>query len=180
MSRSLFLSSIIGGVIAFIWGFVSWMVVPWHSAHMHRFDDPEAVVETLAQNAPADGIYVYNPKEMLDDSSGTVPFVFASINRTHAQHKPAVPLIRSLVFQVVAAFFVSWILIRIKSRKYWDLVTISALIGLISAILSDLPAWNWWGIPGTYAIIGLLDAVIGWFLAGLGMARIIEKVKTPR
>ncbi len=174
MSRSLFLSSLLGGAVAFIWGFVSWVIIPWHN--MHHFQDAETVAEVLAQNAPVDGIYVYHPMETHSYSDG-MPFVFASINRAHVQEKQMLPLIRSFVIQVIAAFFISWLLVHTKSRKYWDLVTISAVIGLVGGILSYLPAWNWWGTPAGYTIVGLIDSVITWFLAGLVMAKVLIKVK---
>lgn len=179
MVRSVFLSSIVGGVVAFVWGFISWVIIPWHSADMHRFQDVEAVADVVAQNAPVDGIYMYHPMEMQSSYDG-MPFIFTSVNRAHAQEKQTLPLIRGFIIQVVSAFFISWLLIRTKSRKYWDLVTVSAVIGLVAGILTYLPAWNWWGIPTGYAAVGLIDSVITWFLAGLVMAKFLEKVKAPK
>lgn len=179
MSRSIFLSSLVGGVIAFIWGFISWVVIPWHTATMNHFQDSEAVSDVLARNAPVDGVYVYHPMESQYPDDG-VPFVFASISREHAHQKQMIPLLRSFIIQVVAAFFISWLLVHTKSRKYWDLVTISAVIGLVAGILAYLPAWNWWGTSAGYTIVGMIDLVITWFLAGLGMAKFIEKIKVPK
>ncbi|HSX03489.1 MAG TPA: DUF1761 domain-containing protein [Rhabdochlamydiaceae bacterium] len=179
MNRSVFLSSFLGGAIAFVWGFISWVVIPWHTASMHRFQDTQVVSEVLAQNAPVDGIYVFHPKQHRS-STENAPFVFASINRTHMNEKQSLPMVRSFIIQVIVAFFISWVLVHTKSRKYWDLVTISAVLGLIGGMMSYLPAWNWWGTPIGYTLVGLIDLVITWFLAGLGMAKLLEKVKVPK
>ncbi len=176
----MFLSSLIGGVIAFVWGFISWVIIPWHTATISHFQDTAAVSAALAQNAPTDGVYIYHPMENQYTMEDNMPFVFASINRAHVHEKQFTPMMRGFVIQVLAAFFISWLLIHSRSRRYWDLVTISAVIGLVGGIIAYLPAWNWWGTPASYTIVGLIDLVITWFLAGLGMSKIIAKVKVPK
>lgn len=180
MTRSVFLSSLVGGVIAFVWGFISWVIIPWHAATLKHFNDSEAVCAALSQNASEDGVYIYHPMENQYSQDDNMPFVFASINRMHASQKQTMPMIRSFITLVVAAFLISWVLVHAKSRRYWDLVTYSAVIGLIIGILAYVPLWNWWGIAGSFTMVGVIDTVITWFLAGLGMAKFIERVKVPK
>jgi len=48
---------VLGGVVLFAWGFVSWAILPWHSMVANKFNDESAVREVLKQNASSAGIY---------------------------------------------------------------------------------------------------------------------------
>src|SRR5438094_493640 len=54
--KQLLLSSIVGGLIAFAWLSVSWMMLPWHKAA--RFTDDTEVAAVLKRNAPSHAVYL--------------------------------------------------------------------------------------------------------------------------
>ena len=61
--------TIVGGIIAFIWGAVSWMVLPWHMNTMEHFKSDSSVQATILRNAPKSGVYVIpNPHEFKKDA----------------------------------------------------------------------------------------------------------------
>ena len=39
MFKSLFLGAALGGITLFLWGAVSWIMMPWHMHAMHEFED---------------------------------------------------------------------------------------------------------------------------------------------
>ena len=47
---------ILGAVILFVWGFLSWMVLPWHADSMHTFKDETAIAQSIQANASKSGI----------------------------------------------------------------------------------------------------------------------------
>jgi len=51
MKRNL-LSSLLAGVVLFIWSFFSWAVLPWHNAVANQFSDEVAISQALKANAP--------------------------------------------------------------------------------------------------------------------------------
>ena len=59
MSRSFLMGGFVGGVVLFVWGAVSWMVLPWHNMTLNTFTDEDKVANVLIANAPVRGIYVY-------------------------------------------------------------------------------------------------------------------------
>lgn len=191
MKKRFIFASLLGGFIAFVWSFVSWMVIPWHMNNLHRFENPVQVSEAIKQNAPTDGVYVLHPMETCpQDSMGQMneamcdpqaPFVFACVKRVPLFTGQMSHLIYALIIEFIAGFFICWLLVNSKShRGYWDRVTFVTIIALVAGILVYLPGWNWWGFPVSYTAIGMLDLVIAWFLAGLAISKLIRDTKPSK
>ena len=47
-----------------------------------------------------------------------------------------------------------------------------ALLGLLETFDIDLSQWNWYGFPTAYLAAQAVDHTVGWFLAGLVLARV--------
>src|SRR5438094_7933582 len=58
MLKSLSLGGLIGGLVLFAWGVVSWMLLPWHLATLEKFKDEANVAQALTANAPKSGVYL--------------------------------------------------------------------------------------------------------------------------
>jgi hypothetical protein len=182
---------IIGGIVVFIWMLISWMLIPWHSATINKFENEEKVATVLKENAPVSGVYMLpnmchfkSPvtkeemqkyrmaeKEMMRNG----PIVFAGIRKDGVDPSSAAPFIRALIIQIVAGFFVTWLLLMTKGLKYMQQVGFITLLGFLAGIMTLLPAWNWCGFSTGYVVVGMLDLIIGWFLAGLAIAKLARK-----
>ena len=51
--------AVLGGVVIFVWGMISWMVLPWHEMTIKSFADEDAVAEAISANTSERGIYYY-------------------------------------------------------------------------------------------------------------------------
>src|SRR5437867_7468408 len=58
MLKSLSLGGLIGGMVLFAWGVVSWMLLPWHLATLEKFKDEAKVAQALTANATKSGVYL--------------------------------------------------------------------------------------------------------------------------
>src|SRR5690348_5584587 len=58
MLKSVVKGAVAGAIVVFLWGFVSWMVLPWHEKTFSAFQNEEFVGWTLKENAPTKGIYI--------------------------------------------------------------------------------------------------------------------------
>lgn len=187
MQNTLFKSALIGGLIVFIWGLFSWMVFPWHQACLNKFSSESEVASVIRDNAPVPGMYVlpntfaYNEgtsqhemargMEMMEKG----PFMFAAV-RPHGMGKMTIgPFIASLIIQFIGALIVSWMLMQTKGLNRRQQIGFVTLFGLSIGVLGQLPNWNWWGFSGCYAIINMIDLIISWFLAGIGIVKVMKK-----
>ena len=65
------IAGLLGAVVLFVWGFVSWMFVGWHEATLSKLPDETVVLTYLREQVPEPGVYVfpYMPEDMSDDAA---------------------------------------------------------------------------------------------------------------
>ena len=51
------IGALVGGVMLFVWGFVSWVILDWHKTSGFQLPDEEEVVEALQDSETRDGVY---------------------------------------------------------------------------------------------------------------------------
>jgi predicted small secreted protein len=187
MSRTHLKAAIIGGLIVFIWGMFSWMVFPWHQSCLKKFTNESDVADAIKDNAPVAGVYVlpntFAYKEGTSEhemSKGIKmmengPFMFATVRPHGVGAMSLKPFILSLIIQIIGAFIVTWMVMQTKGLSYKKQVGFITLFGLGVGVLSQLPDWNWWGFSGAYVLTYMADLIISWFLAGLGIAKVLKK-----
>ena len=166
MMKSLIKSAIVGGIIVYIWGMISWIVLPWHITTINRFANPDAVSQVILDNAPQDGIYVLanmpapdaaNSMQQPQQPMMSGPFMFASIQRSGMDMLSSKPYVVSFFIQVIGAFFITWLYLQTKANHYWRGVFFITLIGFLVGFLSLIPNWNWWGYSPGYVAVGILE-----------------------
>ncbi len=189
MGKSWVKAGVIGGLILFVWGYVSWMVLPWHEMTMHKFQNEIEVGHVIARNASHDGMYIVpcghcssDAKEKMEAAAkGKThmeapaykgPFMFASVRLAGMPSSMTKHIIIGLFIQLLAAFVGAWVLMQTKGLKYLKKVRLFVILGIFSGILSYLPMWNWMGASVGYTVVGIADLAIGWLLAGFAMAKV--------
>jgi len=183
MGKAIF-GGIIGGVIAFVWSFVSWMVLPWHDSAIQEFRNQEFVSWVLKENTKKDGVYVaphmksqdeFAFKEMAQTQAGeNQPFVYVQIKRRGIDFTSAKHYIIAFLTQFIGATLISALLLQAKELRYGGRLLFVTLIGLLIGILSQVPNWNWMGGGTVFSLVMIADYVVTWFLAGLLLAAVIK------
>ena len=186
IQKKLMKSAVIGAVIVFFWCMASWMLLPWHVQAFNKFSDESSVAHAIRNNAPVDGIYIlpntyhYNSSTSSEEMEKGMmmmqkgPTVFASVHLEGMGQKTARPFIVSFLIQLIGAAIVSWMLLKTHGLKYKQKVLFVTLFGLAVGVLGLLPAWNWWSLSLSYTASIFFDLIIGWFLAGLAIAKICK------
>lgn len=162
-----FIGSILAGIVLFIWGAVSWMVLPWHSQTIHDFPNSQAILSSLTQS----GMYISPSPSHYQEQTNTPSqtIVFASVQREQPTSM-VLPLLISLGTQIIAAIFVYWMLSLTTGLSYIGRLFFVVVFGLAAGLVTHVPYWNWFGFDMYFTLTQLADLVIGWFLAGLIMA----------
>jgi len=191
MRHHLIKGAIYGGIIVFIWGMISWMLIPWHGMTMMKFTNEKEVADIVHANTIEDGIYMLpnmcgakssclgsaqqgaamtDAKEAL--KSG--PYMFSAISRGGMDPTNVAHYVGGIITQIVAALLIAWLMAHIKGQKYWKKVWFATVAGLFAGIVGYIPSYNWMAFPLSFVGIGILDLLIGWFLAGLAMAKVVK------
>ncbi len=190
MDKKILKCAIVGGLVVFIWGLISWMVLPWHSNTFKQFQNENEVYEAIRDNASESGVYILpnmyvykdgmsqsDVKRQMSDQHHMMskgPVMFASISVEGMKGVSLKPFVTSLIIQIVGAGIITWMLLQSKFSAYRKQVIFVTIVGFLVGLLGLLPAWNWWGFSGAYTFTCFADLLIGWFLAGLAIGKVIK------
>lgn len=172
--KSCIKGGILGGIVLFLWGVVSWMVLPWHMNTMNNFNDEGSVAAVIVANAPKSGVYVSptKPSAAQGQAQAQPPaLIFATVTLEGGPASMVMPMILSLLTQIVAALLVGWMLCKTNGLSYARRVGFVVVFAVAAAVVTHVPYWNWFGFGTDFTLVGVADLIIGWFLAGLVMAK---------
>jgi hypothetical protein len=186
MLKSLLLGAVLGGITAFLWSFISWELLPWHEKQLHSFQNEDEVLAIIASHTPQSGNYLLPtgpPEEGLTGDQKKAaeeirmqkmqkgPLMFAAIRKEGFGSFPKA-LIAQVLYQMLAALLLTWMLLQTSGLSYARRVAFLAVGGLTASVIADLPNWNWWGYSGAYTAVNLIDYTLTWLLAGLVIAKV--------
>lgn len=189
MWKNILASSLLGGVIFFVWGMFSWMVLPWHESTIQQIPDNDAFINVIKPYFSRSGIYNYPGEGEFDDAMSADereavqkkawkkmqqgPIVFVSYN-TKGMSSMGQTMLVSFLIQVAAALIISLLLMQTQLTGFMDRVGFVALFTLGAGVLTHVPYWNWFGFDTMFTLIQVSDLIIGGTLAGLVIARFIQ------
>ena len=159
------------GVVLLVWGFVSWVILPWHDMVTNRFTNEPAVMQVLKENAPRAGVYTL-PFSPEDHRAGETS-AFVNVLPEGFDTSMVRLMGGALLGQWIGALLVVLLLAHTAGLGYWRRVLFVTLVGLAIAFISHLPYWNWFGFSTRYVAVMIVDILIAWFLAGLVMAALV-------
>lgn len=167
MMKKMAKGAIIGGLVLFAWGMLSWAVLPLQKDQMRNFKDGRQVAQVIQDNAPVEGVYILN--KGADSAVGPSVFATVSYERTDG----TVKMIESLVCKIVLAFLVTWLMLQTKlnDKKRVGFITV---VGVTIALACSLPHVIWCGFPTGFTLAMIVDTVIGWALAGAVIAKVAK------
>ncbi len=185
MLQTLLIGALAGGATAFVWGAISWMLLPWHHATFLAFTDEDAVIRTIVEQAPRSGVYGIpapprgatreqraKADEIASKRMQSGPLVMAVINR--GGFGPVGPhMLGAFAINAIAAAILTWLLLQTTGLGYAGRVEFVGLAGLSGAVICRLTDWNWHGYSTSYTAVCVADTLIGWTLVGVTLAAVV-------
>lgn len=185
--KRILLAGIAGGLVVFVWGFLSWTVFRFSDDYTLQFADEDAVATALAEQAegPEPGFYVipgmFGPDgEMLSEEdwharAADMPYATVILHPEGMKANPAVMLPRGLLIQVLAALLVACMVAATgPAASFACRAKIGVKMGLFAGLVGPLVNWNFMFAPTGWTMILVFDVVVGWTLAGLVIAALLK------
>ena len=182
------LAGIVGGIVVFIWGAVSHMVLQVGEMGIKELPNDELLLPALRTGIPDPGMYMIPgpdkaaPTDMKawekKMQAGPRGLLVIDPRPTDQPMISPVQLGRELASNVLAALVAACIVSTMFAGTFARVLAVAAmgLFGWLSLVVSY---WNWYGFPDDFAIGQLIGEVVGWFLAGLLIAPIAPKPAIP-
>ena len=178
------LAAIVGGVVIFIWGAISHMVLLKGAGFSHLEND-EVVAAELAHSIPHDGLCFLPSADFSRSATNAENAALEARARKGPTgmvlfHRSGSELVtgRKLLIQFFSELLAAAIGVLVLSRTvaaYWLRVLMMGLIGTFGVLSISTIYWNWYGFPDAFFVAQLLDKAAGWLLAGAVMAAIVPR-----
>lgn len=166
---------VIAGIVLFIWTAISWMVLPWHMNTLSTYKDETAVIDVIKTNAPKSGIY-FLPMQKMNEAEQTAaqPMIFTSI-RLEGVPSMTMQMATGLICEILTAILVGWLLTKTAGLGYFQRVGFVMVFAIAVSIIAHVTNWNWMAFDLMYTLVQISDVLIGWFLAGLILAKFCKR-----
>lgn len=182
-------AGLLGGLLMFVWGFVSHMVLPLGMAGMVETNETQqtAVLDTLGANfGDTSGIYMvpFMPEADWQDEAKSKAFGERAVTRPQAfvVYHPKGEDINANFAKMLGTQFGSDVLGALLAAiiasflvgSYLQRVVLVTMMGALSWVSISVPYWNWYRFPVEFTAATLVEYVVGYFLAGLAIAWLVK------
>jgi hypothetical protein len=187
---------LVGTVLAFGWGAVSWTSGMYDFA-FKPLPDGAAVAAGIDSSVTADGAYLYPAPPA---ASGLSPQQAAIANEAYVAEHRRGPLLMALVRRegvdplsptVLARGFVielfgtgllaAIIAVACKfGARTQDRLALAVAVPAFAMLSSHAVTWNFFHLPDLYSIVLFVDGMVAWTLAGIACALIIRPAGKAR
>jgi len=183
-TNNIFLASMFGGIVLFVWGAFSHMVLGLGESSIKQIPNEEIVVAAMRDNITEAGLYFFPGMERssgMTEQQGKAamdqwaekwtagPNGMLVYNREGSQPLSPKQFIVELISDIIAALIAAFLLAKAVGGLggFWQRVQFVTALGLFSFFAVETAYWNWYGFPFRFTVDSLFDQVAGFFLAGL-------------
>lgn len=169
--NKLIIGGIVGGVMIFIWQFLSWGPLNLHKSQQRYTPKQDTILAFLNEQFSEDGFY-YMPG-LPEGASGDEyqKAMELNVGKPWAQiyyHKAwntnmGMNMARGLMVNIVAALLLCWILLKIPENNFLNTLLIAFCVGMMSYLTTSYTSSIWFETP---SMPDLLDAIMSWGLCG--------------
>ncbi|TVQ54249.1 MAG: hypothetical protein EA377_05915 [Phycisphaerales bacterium] len=168
MSR-LLLAALIGGIIVFIWGSVSYMALPFHAQTLNTFPGERAELEEFFSRVSETGVYMYPGQ--VDAPEGAAadkregPTVTMMVLHPQGVDTPMwASLALFLLVNCVGAFILAMMIqgMRRGGAPALACVLVGVLFAVFAIVVAYLPDAFFWHYPRERVTLSVVDILLPW------------------
>jgi hypothetical protein len=167
------IGAVVGGLLIFIWQFLSFAVLNLHEPAQAYTEKQDAIMEFLAtQNLQEGGYIMPNlPKTAsmeewtaMEENITGKPWASIQYHNSYSNNMTA-NMIRGVLTNMLLVFVFCWILGKMKALSMGSVLAVSLGVGLIVFLNGPYAGYIWYKFFDIRA--HLADAIIAWGLVGL-------------
>ncbi len=173
------IASLVGGLILFIWQFLSWTMLPTHKSLYTYTPNEGKILESLGQNLGAEGTYMLpslpanaTPEQheaMMRDAPGK-PWAMVSYHQAMEMNM-GMNMFRGFAIDFLAVWLLVWLLMKVNGFNMGTAVQASLAVGFIGYLTICYLRSIWFEegsigyLVDTVVSWGIVGAWLGWWLA---------------
>jgi hypothetical protein len=183
-----FLAALVGGIALFVWAAFSHSVL-LIGAGFSPLPEEDKIVGTLSSSIKEKGLYFFPGKDFRNSTPEqetawlekfrTGPAGMIIYRPVGGEPFSPGKLLTQLLASFVTAGIIAFVL-SLMAASYWERVAAATFLGLMTCSAVSIIYWNWYEYPTSFFVAQIVDQVVGFFLAGLLIAKIAPSRKADR
>jgi hypothetical protein len=185
------LTSILGGIVMFIWTSIAHMALPLGEAGIREIPNESAVLSAMQTNiGEQTGLYIFpgpgvgknatreEKNEAMKHMAEKMAASPSGILMYHAPGRPfAIGKWLGIEFgtELLEAILIVFLLAQTRIVSFVGRVGFVLVVGILATITTNVSYWNWYGFPGAYTASYMLIQIIGFLLVGVIAALLLPK-----
>lgn len=169
--KKLVIGALVGGIILFLWQFLSWSMLNVHSAEMMYTPNQDNIMAVLNENLEEGSYFLPNvapdtPSEEQQaywESSAGKPWATVNYHKSMNTNM-GMNMFRGFVIDFIAVLLLGWILLKFETLNFNITVLTSLAVGLTGYLTISYLNSVWFE---TSTIGFLIDSIVQWGLAGV-------------
>ncbi len=169
--KTLAIGSLVGGIILFLWQFLSWSLLGIHNPQMAYTPNQDAIIEALGNNLEEAGTYfvprapegaTMAEEEAFGKKMTGQPWAIVSYRKSFNANM-GMNMVRGLIIDLLAVLLLGWILMKIPNLDFQTPLIVSLAVGLIGYLTISYLNTIWF--EGS-SFPDLIDAIVSWGAVG--------------
>jgi hypothetical protein len=182
--KRILIGGIVGGIVVFVWGAISHMVLPTGKMGIKQIPNEEAVLSAMKASIQEPGFYFFPGMDMSrqptpeEESAWNAKYLAGPTGVLVYHPTGSAPLspkqlINELLSNIVAAILAAFVISHVAAG-FGRRALIVTLLGLFAWMSISVSYWNWYGFPSSTTMAEAIDQVGGWLFGGLALAAIVK------
>lgn len=176
------LAAIAGGFAMFVMMSIAHMSPVSQIGFSQMSDDGPVLAALQKATGNKTGLYIFPAVDMkakdamakMDAATKVEPFgIMAYQPPGHMGISPKL-LITEFLVEIAQSLIAATLLSFAMLTAYWSRVGFVALVGLVSAITTNISYWNWYAFPTSYTLANMGIELVGFIAAGLAIAALVK------
>ena len=174
--------ALLGGLVAFIWTNLSWMVLPWHQMTISTLPNEAPIAEALKNNVKENGLYILPwTTEKTGEAMAEVnqkmengPYAYMVVYPNGFKKSMPKMMLWGLLSNVLIAFMLTYLLTKTRGLSYIQKVGFVKMAAIAGSLVIVVPNLIWWQFPLAYTLVTIVDTALTWGFAGLAIGKIVR------
>lgn len=165
------IATLVGGVLLFLWQFLSWALIPIHSDVYGYTANQDKILESLNQNLSEEGTYFLpnvppgtshdQAEAQMKDRMGK-PWASVTYHKSMDTNM-GINMVRGFSIDLVSVYLLIWLLMQFRDFSLITAVKASVAVGFIAYLTIPYLFSIWFDLHST---AHLIDAIVPWAVIG--------------
>ncbi len=173
------IGAIVGGLILFIWQFLSWAALNLHASEQAYTPNQDAIMKVLDENLEpgqyflptvSPGTSAEAAQEHMTNQAGK-PWAQVFYHKSYNANM-GMNMTRGVLVDIIAIWMLCWIILKMGSPNMQTIVLTSVFVGLIGFISETYTNSIWFE---NHVVTSMIDAVVSYGLVGVWLGWWLRK-----